>query len=131
MLYYIQLRHSNWPWNVTSRFLSPFCIQQVAWLKGSLMQVVSYLGKLKFQNFNHTYQTNHNLTLRMRSANILVHWLYTHTAMHQYIDIGEFMYVSSKTKRAFGVNPFLLSCNKCRPHPYHLHHPHGRQKGQC
>ena len=51
----------------TSRSLSPFCIQQVAWyymVEGIYMQVVSYLQKLKLQNFNYTYQTNHNLTLR-------------------------------------------------------------------
>ena len=36
--------------------------------------------------------------------------------MRQYIGAGEFTYVSSKAKRAFEVNPFLLSSNKCRPH---------------
>ena len=36
--------------------------------------------------------------------------------MRQYIDAGEFTRVSSEAKWAFGVNPFLLSSNKCRPH---------------
>ena len=56
------------------------------------------------------------LTLRMRSANILVHRLYMHSAMCQCIGAGEFTHVSSEAKPAFGVNPFLLSSNKCRPH---------------
>ena len=34
-----------------------------------------------------------------------------------YIGAGDFTNVSSEARRAFGVNPFLLSGNKCRPHP--------------
>ena len=56
------------------------------------------------------------LTLSTRSANILAHGLYTRSAMRQYIGAGVFTRVSSEAKRAFGVNPFLLSSNKCRPH---------------
>ena len=56
------------------------------------------------------------LTLSTRSANILAHELYTHSAMHQYIGAGVSTHVSNEAKRAFGVNPFLLSSNKCRPH---------------
>ena len=56
------------------------------------------------------------ITLSMRSANILAHGLYTRCVMHQYIGARVFTHVSSKAKRTFGVNPFLLSSNKYRPH---------------
>ena len=36
--------------------------------------------------------------------------------MCQYIGAGDFTRVSGEAKQAFGVNPFLLSSNKCRPH---------------
>ena len=36
--------------------------------------------------------------------------------MHQYIGMGDITRVSSEAEQAFGVNPFLLSSNKCRPH---------------
>ena len=42
--------------------------------------------------------------------------VYMRSAMCQYIGVGEFTHVSSEAKRASGVNPFLLSSNKCRPH---------------
>ena len=68
------------------------------------------------------------LTLSTRSANILAHGLYTRSAIHQYIGAGVFTCVSSEAKRAFGVNPFLLSSNKCRPHlsTYITHREDGR-----
>ena len=56
------------------------------------------------------------LTLSTRSANILAHGQYTRSAMRQYIGAGVFAHVSSEARRAFRVNPFLLSSNKCRPH---------------
>ena len=56
------------------------------------------------------------LTLSTQGANILAHGLYMRSAMHQYIGVGDLMCVSSEATRAFGVNPFLLSNNKCRPH---------------
>ena len=56
------------------------------------------------------------LALRTRGANILAHGIYMRSAMCQYINTGEFMRVSSEAKRAFGINPFLLSSNKCGPH---------------
>ena len=39
------------------------------------------------------------------------------------------MHVSSEAKRAFGVNPFLLSSNKCRPHLSPLTSPAGKTEG--
>ena len=61
----------------------------------------------------HTTLSESTLTLRMQSANILMHRIYTCSAMRQYIGMGVFMCVSSEAKRAFGVNPFLLSSNNC------------------
>ena len=63
-----------------------------------------------------SFQCPRLLTLSTRSANILAHGLYTCSAMRQYIGAGVFTRVSSEAKRTFGVNPFLLSSNKCRPH---------------
>ena len=40
--------------------------------------------------------------------------------------------VNSEAKRAFGVNPCLLSSNKYRPHTFPLTSPSGEgRKGQC
>ena len=62
------------------------------------------------------------LALRIRNANVLVHWQYMGSVMHQYIDAGEFTHVSRKAMWAFGINPSLLNSDKYGPHLFHLHH---------
>ena len=47
---------------------------------------------------------------------MLAHRLYMGSAKCQYIGAGELTPVNYEAKRAFGVNPSLLSSNKCRPY---------------
>ena len=42
------------------------------------------------------------LTLSTQSANILVHGLYAHNVMHQYIGAGDFTRVSSEPSKLLG-----------------------------
>ena len=50
---------------------------------------------------------------------------------HVYVpaDVVQSNEVNSEAKRAFGINPFLLSSNKCRPHISTYIIRRGRQQG--
>ena len=49
--------------------------------------------------------------------------------IHVPADVVQSYEVNSNAKRTFGVNPCLLSSNKCRPHLSTYITPQGRQEG--